>query len=119
MTPEFKFYSDLLQICIDAPNCDHFTVWGLSDIDSWVPSTFPEYDSAHLFDTNFMAKPGYTGMTEVFAKFKADDASTGSKESGCSLVPGTASGKEPPSAALLGLLGLSMLLRRGSKRSRS
>ena len=49
-----KFYADLLQACIDAPNCSHFTVWGLSDLDSWVPSTFPDYDFAHLFDKNLM-----------------------------------------------------------------
>lgn len=35
-----KLFGDLLQTCIDAPNCAHMTVWGLSDVDSWVPSTF-------------------------------------------------------------------------------
>jgi endo-1,4-beta-xylanase len=118
-----KFYADFLQICIDAPNCSHFTVWGLSDIDSWVPSTFPEFDSAHLYDTSFNAKPGYYAMTDVFAKYNADGSMAGGgagpKESGCSLVPGTGESENGQPAAVLGLLGLAMLLRRGSKRSAS
>jgi GH35 family endo-1,4-beta-xylanase len=86
-----QFYKELLQICIDAPNCSLFTVWGLSDIDSWVPSTFPEYESAHLFDDKFVAKPAYHGMTEVFAKYNVDGSLAGGgkgpKDSGCSLKP--------------------------------
>jgi len=60
------FYGALLQACIDAPNCSRFTVWGLSDFDSWVPSTFKDYDYAHLFDAQFIAKPGYQAMVNVF-----------------------------------------------------
>jgi len=66
------FYADFLQACIDASSCSHFTVWGLSDLDSWVPSTFPEYDFAHLWDTNLMPKPAYFAMSEVFAKYNPD-----------------------------------------------
>jgi endo-1,4-beta-xylanase len=78
-----KFYADFLQACIDAPNCSHFTVWGLSDVDSWVPSTFPEYDYAHLFDSHLVAKPAYSAMSQVFAKYNPADGS---------LIPVTASG---------------------------
>jgi GH35 family endo-1,4-beta-xylanase len=67
-----KFFADLLQICIEAPNCSHFTVWGLSDLDSWVPSTFPEYDYAHIFDKDLMPKPAYFGMSDVLAKYNTD-----------------------------------------------
>jgi GH35 family endo-1,4-beta-xylanase len=67
-----KFYAELLQACIDATNCSHFTVWGLSDLDSWVPSTFAEYDYAHLFDTQLAAKPAYLAMSQVFAQYNTD-----------------------------------------------
>ncbi len=67
-----KFFADLLQACIDATNCSHFTVWGLSDLDSWVPSTFPDYDYAHIFDRNLMPKAAYTAMSQVFAKYNLD-----------------------------------------------
>jgi len=93
-----KFYADLLQACIDAPNCSHFTVWGLSDLDSWVPSTFPEYDYAHLFDSHLMPKPAYNAMSQVFAKYNTDgmpgNPMTGSAGSagstGASGAPGVA-----------------------------
>jgi endo-1,4-beta-xylanase len=64
-----KFYADLLQVCINAPNCSHFTVWGLSDLDSWVPGTFPDYDYAHLWDNMLMPKPDYFAMSDVFAQY--------------------------------------------------
>jgi endo-1,4-beta-xylanase len=63
-----KFYADLLQVCIDAPNCSHFTVWGLSDADSWVPGTFPDYDYAHVWDKSLMPKPAYEAMSQDFVK---------------------------------------------------
>jgi endo-1,4-beta-xylanase len=67
-----KFYAELLQACIDAPNCSHFTVWGLSDLDSWVPSTFAEYDYAHIFDNKLVAKAGYLALSQVFAAYNTD-----------------------------------------------
>jgi endo-1,4-beta-xylanase len=89
-----KFYADFLQACIDAPNCSHFTVWGLSDQDSWVPSTFPEYDFAHLFDKDLKPKPDYTAMSQVFAKYNpADGTLLGMGGSGgAAPVPPTSSG---------------------------
>jgi endo-1,4-beta-xylanase len=72
-----KFYADMLQACIDAPNCSHFTVWGLSDLDSWVPGTFADYDYAHLWDTALMPKADYFAMTDVFAKYNTDGSLIG------------------------------------------
>jgi endo-1,4-beta-xylanase len=77
-----KFYADLLQACIDAPNCEHFTVWGLSDLDSWVPSTFEEFDFAHVWDAQLKPKPSYFAMSNVLAKYNTDG----------SLIGGTAGG---------------------------
>ncbi len=132
-----KFYSELLQICIDAPNCSHFTVWGLSDLDSWVPSTFTEYDYAHLYDSALMPKPAYQAMTQVFAKYNPDGTLIGgspsggsppsggsqaggeSKDSGCAIAPAGPARKTGSLAVLLGALGLSTLARRASKRRRS
>jgi endo-1,4-beta-xylanase len=127
-----QFFAEMLQICIDAPNCSHFTVWGLSDQDSWVPGVFDNYDYAHIFDTNLMAKPAYHAMTQVFAQYNTDgtpidmppdpgDPTPGSKKkaesSGCSLSAsknGTASW-----LAVLGILGITALSRRRSNAARS
>jgi len=72
-----KFYADFLQACIDATNCSHFTVWGLSDVDSWVPSTFPEYDYAHLWDSKLMPKADALAVSAVFAKYNVDGTPIG------------------------------------------
>jgi len=87
-----KFYADFLQACIDAPNCSHFTVWGLSDLDSWVPNTFPEYDYAHIFDKDLKPKPAYAAMSQVLAKYSIDSAGGGAGGSGGSGAGGASSG---------------------------
>ena len=135
-----KFYADLLQVCIDAPNCSHFTVWGLSDLDSWVPSTFPDYDYAHLFDTKLMPKPDYFAMSAVFAQASAgaggagaggaggssagapvgiidDGAATKGSSGGCSLDPRN-TGAAPWLLMAFAMSGVS-LYRRRSKAQRS
>jgi endo-1,4-beta-xylanase len=135
-----QFYADMLQACIDAPNCSHFTVWGLSDLDSWVPGTFPDYGSAHLFDTNLMAKADYTAMSNVFAKYNTDGtllgmagaagaagapsgSNSGSRapakksSGGCSLAPQT-SDPAPSLLALCAMFGV-LVSRRRSKAARS
>lgn len=121
-----KFYADLMQVCIDAPNCSHLTVWGLSDADSWVPSTFKDYDYAHLFDTNLMPKPDYFAMSQVFAKYSPDaptqpggsgTTTKGGSSGGCSLKPHPARGTAWLVTALAAL-GLAVS-RRSLKRARS
>jgi endo-1,4-beta-xylanase len=114
-----EFFAGLLQACIDAPNCSHYTVWGLSDVDSWVPSTFPEADFAHIFDTNFVAKPAYHGLTQVFAQYNTDGTPVSSGSAGggggCAVAPKTIPEHAPWYIGLVGLLGLSLVLRRASK----
>jgi MYXO-CTERM domain-containing protein len=115
-----QFFSGLLQKCIDAQTCTHFTVWGLSDIDSWVPSTFPDYDYAHLYDSQLMPRPAYQAMNQVFAKYNPDGTPVGggsqTTSSGCAMAPAGTSGKTGSAAALLALLGLAVLSRRTAKR---
>jgi endo-1,4-beta-xylanase len=77
-----KFFADLLQVCLDAPNCSHYTVWGVSDFDSWVPSTFPDYDFAHIFDSYFVAKPAYHALTQVFADYNPGGSGGGAGTGG-------------------------------------
>ncbi len=121
-----KFFADLLQACVDAPNCSHFTVWGLSDLDSWVPSTFPDYDYAHLFDSQLKPKAAYTAMSQVFAQYNTDDSAAKppvttppaapASSGGCSLAPRT-SGSAPWLLMALAMLG-ALSSRRRSKTTR-
>lgn len=103
---QVKFYADLLQACIDAPNCSQYTVWGLSDIDSWVPGTFPEYDFAHIFDASLVAKPAYQALAQVFAAYNVDgtpigpvDGTGGALPSDTGGAPPSDTGGAPPAAA--------------------
>ncbi|HEY3253607.1 MAG TPA: endo-1,4-beta-xylanase, partial [Polyangiaceae bacterium] len=83
-----------------------FTVWGLSDLDSWVPSTFPEYDYAHLFDTKLAPKPDYFAMSTVFAQYNTDGTpinpsmgTAGSSGSGSGTAGGTNASAGAPASA--------------------
>jgi endo-1,4-beta-xylanase len=113
------FFTGLLQACIDAPNCSHYTVWGASDLDSWVPSTFPEFDFAHIFDATLTAKPAYHALTQVFAQYNTDGTPLGgggtAAKGGCAVAPGNAPERAPYYLGFLGLVGLSLVLRRASK----
>jgi endo-1,4-beta-xylanase len=124
------FFGAVLKACIDAPNCSHFTVWGLSDFDSWVPSTFPEFDFAHLFDSNLVAKPAYHELTQVFAAYNTDgtpiapsvpsNSTQGSSKSdggsGCAVARRAHhhSSSALPWCALLALTGLRRLFTRNN-----
>ncbi len=57
-------YRQMLRACLDAPNCDNFTTWGLSDIDSWIPGWFTGYGDAHLYDATYTAKPAYHALID-------------------------------------------------------
>lgn len=134
-----KFFSELLQVCVEAPNCTHFTVWGLSDIDSWVPSTFPEFDYAHIYDSSFMPRPAYQAMAQVLTNAGMSVGAGGggaggsgsggsggsggseappaaSKDSGCTVAATGASTQGGIAGALLAFWGAALLSRRGAKR---
>jgi len=125
-----KFYAELLQACIDAPNCSHFTVWGLSDLDSWVPSTFAEYDYAHIFDNKLAAKPGYLAMSQVFAAYNTDGtpinkppvmappAASSDSSGGCSLASPASRTAAPWLLTAFAMFGV-LVSRRRSKAARS
>lgn len=57
-------YRQMLQVCLDAPNCTAFVVWGLSDRHSWL-SDAPQWDSPLLFDWTYRPKPAYAALRDV------------------------------------------------------
>jgi len=48
-----RVYTNCLNLCTG------LTVWGLHDAQSWVDSTFPEYDAPLMWDDNMQPKPAY------------------------------------------------------------
>ncbi|KAI5804318.1 glycosyl hydrolase family 10 protein [Geopyxis carbonaria] len=55
-------YNTVTKACLNVSGCVGITVWGVSDKNSWVDSTFPTYDSPLLWDDNFVRKSAYTGV---------------------------------------------------------
>ena len=41
-----------------------FVVWGFTDRRSWIPSAFPGYDDATLFDRDLLPKPAYSVLQD-------------------------------------------------------
>ncbi|KAF6746874.1 glycosyl hydrolase family 10 protein [Ephemerocybe angulata] len=54
-------YATVTTSCLTTPQCVGITIWGVSDRNSWVDGTFPNYDAPLLWDDNFNKKSAYTG----------------------------------------------------------
>jgi endo-1,4-beta-xylanase len=52
-------YQAVILACLAVSRCAGVTVWNVYDGDSWVPSTFPGYGAATLFDNNYNKRPAY------------------------------------------------------------
>jgi endo-1,4-beta-xylanase len=60
-------YSALMQGCLLTRRCVSFTVWGFTDLHSWVPGFFTGQGAANLLDENYAAKPAYQEVQAVLA----------------------------------------------------
>jgi endo-1,4-beta-xylanase len=72
LTPELQqqqrdYWKKTLQACLAVRECISYTVWGVSDNQSWVPSTFPGKGAALLYDDQVQAKPQFSDLQEVLA----------------------------------------------------
>jgi endo-1,4-beta-xylanase len=65
LTTQASTYADMLTVCVSAPNCTTFVLWGFTDKYSWVPGTFPGYGSALIFDEVYEPKLAYYAMSDV------------------------------------------------------
>ncbi|UCF37373.1 MAG: endo-1,4-beta-xylanase [Acidobacteriota bacterium] len=60
-------YRELLEACLESENCPSFVIWGFTDRYSWVPTTFPGYGDALLFDADYQPKPAYEALLSALA----------------------------------------------------
>jgi endo-1,4-beta-xylanase len=58
-------YAESVRACVDEKSCVGVTVWDFWDPVSWVPSTFPGYGNACLFDDNLKRKPAYFAVSDM------------------------------------------------------
>jgi len=58
-------YRDVFATCIQYPACDLVVMWGFTDKESWVPSAFPGWGAALVFDAAYQPKPAYTSLHDL------------------------------------------------------
>jgi endo-1,4-beta-xylanase len=62
-------YANSTKACLDADDCVGITVWDFWDPVSWVPSTFPGFGDADIWDANFTKKPAYYAVSDILRSY--------------------------------------------------
>lgn len=60
-----KTYADLMTVCLQESSCKVFQTWGFTDKYSWIPSTYPGFGWALLFDAAYEKKPAYQALLKT------------------------------------------------------
>jgi endo-1,4-beta-xylanase len=61
-TQQAQFYTSVVNACNAVTACSGITIWGFTDLHSWVPGTFGGEGAALLWDENYNPKPAYTAV---------------------------------------------------------
>ncbi|MDF3144428.1 MULTISPECIES: endo-1,4-beta-xylanase [unclassified Streptomyces] len=64
LTQQAADYKAVMNACLAVSRCAGVTVWGFTDSDSWIPSTFPGQGAATPYDENYAPKPAYHAIAE-------------------------------------------------------
>ncbi|MFQ5616006.1 MAG: endo-1,4-beta-xylanase, partial [Anaerolineales bacterium] len=62
-----QIYREIMEVCLAAPNCNTFVMWGLSDRVSWIPFYFEGWGSPLILDEDYQPKPAYDALFEVLS----------------------------------------------------
>ncbi|MEV7738648.1 endo-1,4-beta-xylanase [Streptomyces sp. NPDC088921] len=65
LTQQAADYKAVMNACVAVARCAGVTVWGFTDSDSWIPSTFPGEGAATPYDENYAPKPAYYAIAEA------------------------------------------------------
>ncbi|OCB87605.1 hypothetical protein A7U60_g5310 [Sanghuangporus baumii] len=60
-------YAFVINACQAVSRCVGITTWGIPDIYSWVPGTFPGQGAALLFDDNYNEKPAFSSTIDALS----------------------------------------------------
>ncbi|MFC7404148.1 endo-1,4-beta-xylanase [Georgenia alba] len=61
-------FSAVLEACLAVDSCESFTLWGASDLYSWVPHTFAGQGSATPWTEDLERKPAYCALQRTLAE---------------------------------------------------
>jgi len=63
LATQANVYAGILNACLAQSACRAFQMWGFTDAHSWVPSFFPGYGAALIFDEMYQPKPAYDALS--------------------------------------------------------
>ncbi|MEU3459598.1 endo-1,4-beta-xylanase [Streptomyces sp. NPDC006733] len=52
-------YGNVTKACLAVARCVGVSQWGVGDADSWIPSAFPGYGAATMYDNSYQPKPAF------------------------------------------------------------
>jgi endo-1,4-beta-xylanase len=87
LTQQADDYAAVVDDCLAVSRCVGVTQWGVGDADSWIPSAFPGYGAATMYDDNYQPKPAYPATATALG-----GAGTGGGNTVAVTNPGTQSG---------------------------
>lgn len=62
---QVEYWVGTLEACLAVEACNSYTVWGVSDANSWIPGWFTGQGAGLLFDMHDNPKPQYEALREV------------------------------------------------------
>jgi endo-1,4-beta-xylanase len=65
-------YASIVEAGLAVRGCVGVTVWGFTDLDSWIPRAFPGQGAADLLDASLSPKPAYLAMQRTLAAVRPD-----------------------------------------------
>jgi len=68
-------YARIVEASLAVRGCVGVTVWGFTDLDSWIPRAFPGHGAADLLDEGLSPKPAYLATRRTLAAHAGVDES--------------------------------------------
>jgi endo-1,4-beta-xylanase len=63
LASQATLYQNVFAACQANSNCTAFLTWGVTDLYSWIPSSFPGYGAGLLLDQQYNPKPAYNSVS--------------------------------------------------------
>ncbi|MGA3019513.1 MAG: endo-1,4-beta-xylanase, partial [Bryobacteraceae bacterium] len=67
LASQATLYQNVLAACQANSNCTAFLTWGVTDLHSWIPGSFPGYGAGLLLDEQYHSKPAYTSVSAALS----------------------------------------------------
>ena len=76
LTQQAADYATVVKDCLAVSGCVGVSQWGVGDADSWIPSAFPGYGAATMYDSNYQPKPAQSAVVAALGGSTASSSPT-------------------------------------------